>query len=36
MQFDVPAGNQLVFSGPDGALLAEPETRPTTRPIAIP
>jgi hypothetical protein len=35
VQFEVPAGNALVFSGPDGALLAVPEARPLTRPIAI-
>lgn len=35
MQFEVPAGNALIFSRPDGSLLVVPEAKPTTRPIAI-
>jgi hypothetical protein len=36
MQFEVPAGTALVFSRPDGSLLAVPEVRPLTRPITVP
>jgi hypothetical protein len=35
MQFEVPAGNALVFSRADGSVLSVPETHPMTRPIAI-
>ncbi|WP_297343464.1 hypothetical protein [Amnibacterium sp.] len=35
VQFEVPAGNALIFSRPDGSLLAVPEARPMTRPIAV-
>jgi hypothetical protein len=36
MQIEVPAGNALIFSRPDGSLLSVPEARPLTRPIAVP
>jgi hypothetical protein len=35
VQFEVPAGNALIFSRPDGELLDVPEARPMTRPVAI-
>ena len=35
VQFEVPAGNALIFSRPDGSLLAVPEAKPMTRPIAV-
>jgi hypothetical protein len=35
VQFEVPAGNALIFSRPDGVLLDVPEARPMTRPVAI-
>jgi hypothetical protein len=31
MRFEVPAGTALVFTDPDGELLAEPVTRPMLR-----
>lgn len=31
MRFEVPAATALVFSGADGELLSEPQTRPTLR-----
>lgn len=33
MQFEVPGGTALMFSGPDGELLATPMTVPTPRVI---
>ena len=33
MQFEVPGGTSLVFSGPDGELLATPMTAPIPRVI---
>jgi hypothetical protein len=35
MQFEVPAGNALVFSRPDGSLLPVPQTQPLTRPVTV-
>jgi hypothetical protein len=35
MRFEVPAGTALVFSGPDGELLAEPMTQPITRVVQV-
>lgn len=35
MRFEVPGGSALQFSGPDGELLAEPVSRPTTRVVQI-
>lgn len=35
MHFDVPAGNTLVFSRPDGSLLDVPQTQPMMRPVGI-
>lgn len=35
MHFEVPAGNTLVFSRPDGSLLDVPQTQPRTCPVAI-
>jgi hypothetical protein len=33
MRFEVPAGTALVFTGSDGELLAEPQSRPTLRTV---
>lgn len=35
MQFEVPGGTALVFSGPDGELLATPMTSPMPRVIGL-
>jgi hypothetical protein len=35
MRFEVPAGTALVFSGPDGAVLAVPQTQSLSRTIEV-
>ena len=35
MRFEVPAGTALVFSGPDGAILAVPQVHPLSRTIEV-
>lgn len=35
MRFEVPAGNTLVFSGPDGAVLAVPQMQSSSRTIEV-
>jgi hypothetical protein len=35
MRFEVPAGTALVFSGPDGGILAVPQAQPLSRTIEV-
>jgi hypothetical protein len=35
MRFEVPAGTALVFSGPDGAVLAVPQLQSLSRTIEV-